>query len=238
MATEKQFGERVEDYFLKSRGRFPSHETISGRHVNLLPLSANHAAPLFEVIGGTQNNSLFDYMPYGPFTDLSALEALIAGFSESKDPQFYTIVEKQSNRIVGYISFLHIEPTQRVIEIGHVMFARSLQRTTAATEAIYLLARKAFEDGFRRLEWRCNAFNEPSRRAALRFGYVFEGVLRQHSIVKGRNRDTAMLSILDKEWPVCQKALEKWMVESNFDAGGRQKRDLVSLRGELERGAA
>ena len=233
MASEKQFGDPVAEQFIKSQGTFPKHETISGRCVRLVPLQPDNADQLFQVIGGAHNASLFDYMHYGPFTEFEPFNEMIISFSKAEDPQFYTIIDAKTGRSVGYISFLHIDATNRLIEIGHVMFAHELQKTIAATEAMYLMARKAFDSSFRRLEWRCNAFNSPSRRAALRLGYTFDGTLRQHMIVKGKNRDSALFSILDKEWPICQMALESWMGESNFNADGQQKKSLASLRKEL-----
>ena len=212
---------------------FPPHKAIGGSSVRLLPLQAEHAERLFESIGGEESASLYDYMPYGPFSELEPFKAHIAQLSKSKDPQFYVIADSKSDQLLGHLSFLRVDEKNRTIEIGHVLYARSLQRTTIATEVQYLLANQAFEHGFRRLEWKCNACNTASRRAALRFGYACEGVFRQHMIVKGRNRDSAWFSILDKEWPNRKKALEMWMAPDNFDEHGRQRRALWSLRTAL-----
>ena len=153
---------------------------------------------------------------------------------KSKDPQVYTIFALRTKQPVGKLALMRIDVKNRVIEIGHVLFSKSLQRTTAATEAFYLLACKAFEDGYRRLEWKCDSLNEPSRRAGLRFGFTFEGVFRQHMIRKGRNRDSAWHSIIDKEWPSRRKALEMWMDHGNYDEDGGQKKDLRTIRKEVE----
>ena len=231
MSSERDFGEVVS---LEVPCAFPKHVPITGRLVRLLPLHADHSDGLFESIGGDQNASLYDYMPYGPFSDIESSREHIAGLSKSTDPQFYTIVDLKTEKLLGHLSLLRIDEKNRVIEIGHVLFSPSLQKTTAATELLYLLANKDFEDCYRRLEWKCNAHNEASRRAALRFGYTFEGVFRQHMIVKGRSRDSAWYSIIDKEWPDRKRALEMWMDPSNFDGNCRQIKDLSSLRNKLD----
>lgn len=230
MSWERKFGPPVN---LNTLCTFPEPEILTGKRVKLLPLQASHADALFASIGGDQNAQLYDYLPYGPFNTLEPFRDQIKHFAESPDPQFYAISDLQTEELLGYASFLRIEPTHRVIEIGHVLYSPALQRTVAATELQYLLASKAFRDGYRRLEWKCDANNLASRRAAIRLGYCFEGVFRQHMIVKGRNRDSAWFSITDKEWPSRRKALEVWMEEGNFDGDGRQKRDLVALREEL-----
>jgi RimJ/RimL family protein N-acetyltransferase len=141
-------------------------------------------------------------------------------------------VERRSAKAVGWASYMRIEPAHRVIEVGNVMFSPALRRTTGATEAIYLMARNAFEAlGYRRFEWKCNALNAASRRAALRFGFSFEGIFRQHMIVKGRTRDTAWFSMIDSEWPKRKEAFETWLRPTNFDGEGRQKTSLSALNG-------
>jgi len=148
------------------------------------------------------------------------------------DAVFLAIVDAASHRAVCYASYMRIDPPNRVIEVGNVLFTPVLQGTTGATEAMYLMARHAFDDlGYRRYEWKCNALNEPSRRAALRFGFAFEGIFRQHMIIKGANRDTAWYSMLDGEWPDRKRAFEEWLSPSNFDTQGRQKRTLADCRG-------
>ena len=143
---------------------------------------------------------------------------------------FFAILDNPSGKAVGYASYMRIEPVHRVIEVGSILYTPRLQQTTLATEAMYLMARHVFEDlGYRRYEWKCNALNAPSRRAALRFGFTFEGIFRQHMIVKGRNRDTAWFSMLDSEWPVRKANFERWLDPSNFGADGRQKVALSTL---------
>jgi RimJ/RimL family protein N-acetyltransferase len=151
----------------------------------------------------------------------------------SADPLFFAIVDLESQRARGMASFMRIVPEHGVIEIGHIWFAPVMQRTREATEAIYVVARHAFDDlGNRRLEWKCNALNDASRRAALRFGFTYEGVFRQHLVVKGRNRDSAWYSMLDGEWPRARAAFETWLRADNFDAHGRQLRSLADIRGD------
>jgi RimJ/RimL family protein N-acetyltransferase len=145
------------------------------------------------------------------------------------DPYAYAVIDAEG-RAVGIATLMEIRPTMRVIEVGHIVYTPALQRTPLATEAQYLLARYIFEElGYRRYEWKCNALNAPSRRAAERFGFTFEGVFRQHLIVKGRNRDTAWFSMLDSEWPTRKAAFERWLAPGNFDAAGRQNMSLADL---------
>jgi RimJ/RimL family protein N-acetyltransferase len=166
-------------------------------------------------------------MADGPFRDRAAFDSAMAAKAASTDPLFFAIVERNSGRAVGYAAYLRIEPAHRVIEVGGIVFTPALQRTAGATEAMYLMARHAFEDlGYRRYEWKCDARNSPSRRAALRFGFTFEGLFRQHMIVKGRNRDTAWFSMLDGEWPDRQARFDRWLAPSNFDEAGTQRTRL------------
>ena len=149
----------------------------------------------------------------------------------TSDPLFFAIVERRSRRALGMASFLRIEQGHGVIEVGHIWYSPALQRTRLATEAMYVMARHVFDDlGYRRYEWKCNALNEPSRRAAVRLGFTFEGVFRQHMVIKGANRDTAWYSMLDGEWPAAKAAFEAWLRPDNFDADGRQLRSLAELR--------
>lgn len=212
---------------------FPAHVSIPGKHISLHPMRPDLAENLWSTFEGTENETLFTYMPYGPFKDYDSFQEHITTLSKSTDPQFYVIRDSKSGKLVGQTSHLNINTKNRTIEIGHVLFSSSLQRTPAATEAFYLMANKAFNDGFRRLEWKCDANNAASKRAALRLGHTFEGVFRQHMIVRGRNRDSAWFSILDSEWPVCKKALEAWLEEGNFDEDGKQVKDLRVIREEL-----
>jgi RimJ/RimL family protein N-acetyltransferase len=210
-----------------SRGR-PSRTVLEGARVRLEPLDpVRHAADLFAAQQG--DPALWEYLPYGPFADDAALAEHLAAQATTDDPRFYAVVVDGAAQ--GVVSFLRIEPAHGCIEIGHIWFGAPLQRSAAATEAIYLLAREAFDGlGNRRLEWKCNAANARSRRAAERFGFTFEGVFRQHMIIKGANRDSAWFSIIDGEWPAVRAAFEAWLAPSNFDTQGRQRRSLDSVR--------
>ena len=208
----------------------PKRQTISGQRVSLVPLNAGaHAAPLFALMNDYPE--LWRYMFDAPPADEKAFQENLAAKALKDDQIFYTIVKKTNSLPVGVASYLRIEPMHRVIEVGNIMFSPQLQRTPEATEAMYLMAKYAFEAlGYRRYEWKCNALNEPSRKAALRLGFAFEGVFRQHMIIKGENRDTAWFAMLDGEWPSIKRALEAWLAEDNFDERGLQKHSLAALR--------
>ena len=203
---------------------------LTGSRVRLEPVDPErHADDLHDASLGDPR--LWDYLPYGPFPDVGALREHLARQAASEDPLFFAVVDADTGRAVGIVSYLRIEPAHGCIEIGHIWFGGPLQRTPAATETICLLARHAFDDlGNRRFEWKCDAANARSRRAAERFGFTFEGVFRQHQIVKGRNRDTAWYAMLDGEWPAIRAAFEAWLAPENFDASGAQRRSLEALR--------
>ena len=203
----------------------PSRAALQGRLARLEPFAEHHRAALYAALS---QPGLYDHLPYGPFDEASWDEWFRAS-AASADPLFFAIVEGELP--VGQASYLRIEPGHGVIEVGHLAFGAALQRTPAATEAIYLLARHAFDElGYRRVEWKCDALNDRSRRAAERFGFSFEGIFRQHMIVKGRNRDTAWYSIIDGEWASVRAAFEAWLDPENFDPEGRQLRALAELR--------
>jgi RimJ/RimL family protein N-acetyltransferase len=171
------------------------------------------------------------YLPYGPFASADDWAAAIQGVQRLSDAMFFAIVLAGSERPVGVASYLRIEPRMGAIEVGHLAYAPALQRSPAATEAMYLMMRRVFDElGYRRYEWKCDSLNAPSRRAALRLGFRFEGIFRQMMIIKGRSRDTAWFSILDAEWPALRAAFERWLDPSNFDAQGRQRARLEELR--------
>lgn len=204
--------------------RRPERVTLEGRYVTVQPLDVErHGEALWQSVGGEAQAGLWLYMPDGPFPDRASLDSALKAKSVSEDPFFFAIVDNRTGLAAGHASLMRIDPKNRVIEVGGIMYSPALQRTRGATEAMYLLARYAFEDlGYRRYEWKCNAFNEPSRRAALRLGFQFEGIFRQHMIIKGRNRDTAWFSMLDSEWPARRQAFERWLSPANFDLEGRQ----------------
>jgi len=211
-------------------GQRPGPVTLTGRYGRVEKLAPAHAEALWEAVRG--HDRIWTYSPSsGPFADAAAFTALIKMRAGQDDPYFYAIVAPQG-RAVGIAALLNIRPDMRVIEVGHVVYSPALQRTPLATEAQYLLARYAFETlGYRRYEWKCDALNAASRRAALRFGFTFEGILRQHMIAKGRNRDTAWFSVLDSEWPARKAEFERWLAPNNFDADGRQIVSLSALNG-------
>jgi RimJ/RimL family protein N-acetyltransferase len=172
-------------------------------------------------------------MAYGPIADAAALRAWVEEKAASRDPLFFAVIDKASGRAAGMASAMRYDPPNGVIEIGHIWFAPVLQRTCAASEAIFLLQAHAFEAlGVRRLEWKCDAANAASRRAADRFGFTFEGNFRQHMVIKGRNRDTAWYALLDGEWPAIKDMFTRWLAATNFDANGRQKVALSALMTE------
>jgi len=217
----------------------PQRTILDGRLVRIVPLDpVAHAGALFEGSRGAENESLWRYLFEGPFRTRAAFDSHLQQKASSEDPLAFSILAKSSGDAVGYASYMRIEPAHRVIEVGSILFTPRLHRTIGATESMYLMARHVFEDlGYRRYEWKCNALNAPSRRAALRLGFTFEGVFCQHMIIKGRNRDTAWFSMLDSEWPKRKAPFERWLDPSNFDADGRQRVSLSVLNSEFENGS-
>jgi RimJ/RimL family protein N-acetyltransferase len=198
-----------------------------GRTERLNP--ARHGDDIWNTV--KDDATLWAYMGYGPFANRAAFDAWLEKHAGTEDPFAYAIIDKQE-RAVGITTLMEIRPLPRVIETGNILYSPLLQRTPLATEAQYLMARYAFDTlGYRRYEWKCNALNAPSRRAAARYGFTFEGVFRQHMIIKGRNRDTAWFSMLDSEWPSRKAAFERWLSPDNFDADGRQKASLADMMG-------
>ncbi len=210
----------------------PERVTLKGRWVTLLPLDAGaHAESLYEGSNGdAEREAVWTYLFDGPYAGLDEFRANIEAKARSIDPLFFAVIDNSSGRAVGYQTFLRIDPPNRVIEVGNILYTPAMQRTAGATEAQYLFAQYVFDElGYRRYEWKCNAHNAPSRRAAARFGFTFEGIFRQHMIVKGRNRDTAWFAMLDSEWPARKAAYERWLAPDNFDAEFRQKLKLSDL---------
>ena len=208
---------------------FPERRVLEGRFGRLEPLDvARHAESLWQAVKGA--DAMWTYLAYGPFTEEASFRAWLRGRQVLTDPLYYAVVDGRSGRALGCVTLMRIDQQNGVIETGHIFFSPALQRTPLATEAVFLEGRHVFDDlGYRRFEWKCDNANEPSRRAAGRFGFVFEGVFRQHLIVKGRNRDTAWFSIIDREWPARREAFERFLSPDNFDAQGRQKVSLSSL---------
>ncbi|KAJ5643758.1 uncharacterized protein N7484_006265 [Penicillium longicatenatum] len=222
----RQFGVPVDTHPAKP----PPAATFIGRTVRLEKLDPRHTDDLWESIG--QHTEVWAYIPDGPFQDKESFIPFIERLSKSPDPYLYALIDAPSNKTVGFFSLMRIDQKNRVVEIGYVVFSPMLQRTTAATEAFYLIAKAVFEDlGYRRFEWKCDSHNEPSKKAAARFGFTAEGVFRQHMMIKGRNRDTAWFSMLDSEWPAVRASFEKWLDAANF-VNGKQVSSLAALRGQ------
>lgn len=210
----------------------PSPAPLAGRFVDLEALDpARHAADLWAALQGADADPLqWRYMFYGPFAARDEFDAWLARQAAGSDPLFFAVRRRADGRVYGMLSLMRIAAEHGCIELGHLLFGRAMQRTPDATEAVYLLARRVFELGYRRLEWKCHAGNARSLRAAERLGFVFEGRFRQHMVVKGENRDTLWLALLDGEWPRCRAAFERWLAADNFTADGRQKARLEALR--------
>jgi RimJ/RimL family protein N-acetyltransferase len=201
---------------------------MQGRVVRLEPLEADtHASDLFDAFSG--HDSLWDYMPYGPFGSASAYHRWAREGEVSQDTRYVVLRDLATGQCGGIASYLRIAPEAGSIEVGNICIAPRMQRGLAVTEAMVLMMDWAFAAGYRRYEWKCNALNMPSRRAAQRLGFTFEGVFRNHLVVKGRNRDTAWFSVIDSEWPALREAFLAWLSPSNFDAGGRQSERLSDL---------
>lgn len=204
----------------------PSHTLMEGRYVRLEPLSRAHIPELWDAHKDAPQ--VWDYIPTGPFGSEAAIGAWVDSVRTAHDPMQFA-VRMDDGRIGGTLTLMRINPAAGSIEVGYIVFTPRLQRTREATEAIYLCIKWAFEAGYRRFEWKCNAENLPSRRAAERFGLSFEGIFRQAAVVKGKNRDTAWFAAIDGEWAAIRAAFEAWLDPSNFDENGAQRRKLSDL---------
>ena len=207
----------------------PKAVVLAGRYGRIEKLDASrHGADLWTALAG--HDQVWTYLPYGPFAQPEAFGSWLAARAATADPFCYVVIDNPG-RACGILSLMSVRLDMRVIEVGHVLLSPALQRTPLSTEVQYLLARYAFETlGYRRYEWKCNALNAASRRAALRLGFAFEGMFPQHMIVKGRNRDTAWYGMLDRDWPARKRAFERWLAPENFDADGRQRSSLSDAR--------
>jgi RimJ/RimL family protein N-acetyltransferase len=226
--AEQPLGPLVDD----TPARLPDRATLEGRTVIVTPLEpAVHGDALFEACGGEANGWIWTYLAgEGPFLDRASFDAYLAVRAAAADRWYYALVDPRTGLAAGHAAYLRAEPRDRSIEVGAIVFSPRLQRTTAATEAMYLMARHAFEVlGYRRYEWKCDSLNAKSRRAAERFGFTFEGIFRNHMIRKGRSRDSAWFSMIDAEWPARKAAFERWLDPANFDEQGRQVRSLNEL---------
>ena len=209
----------------------PPRAPMVGRYCRVEPIDpARHAAELHDAYREDRAGRDWTYLGYGPFDSLAAWSAWMEKTCRGNDPLFHAVIDGETGRAVGMASYLRLDPGAGVIEVGHIHYAPRLQRRTAATEAMYLMMRRVFDElGYRRYEWKCDALNAPSRRAADRLGFSFEGLFRQATIYKGRNRDTAWYSIIDRDWPALAAVYERWLAPANFDAAGRQRLHLSDL---------
>jgi RimJ/RimL family protein N-acetyltransferase len=209
---------------------FPSREPMDGRFCRLEPFNPSlHAAALYQANRIDIEGRMWTYLPYGPFDTLDSYRAWAEDVCSRSDPLFFAILERMTGKPLGVASYLRIDPPNGSIEVGHLSYSPLLQRASAATEAMFLMMERAFSLGYRRYEWKCDALNGPSRSAAQRLGFSFEGVFRQAAVVKGRNRDTAWFAIIDRDWPSLRDAFERWLHPSNFDENGRQRARLSTM---------
>jgi RimJ/RimL family protein N-acetyltransferase len=210
----------------------PERVTLTGRYSRLEPLDVQrHGEQLFAASMAPGAEERFRYLSDPPM-EWPEFEAWLARAARSEDPLFFAVIDASTGRCEGRQALMRITPEHGVIEVGNVLWGPAMSRTRVASEALYLHARYVFEDlGYRRFEWKCNALNEPSKRAAVRFGFTYEGLFRQHMIVRGHNRDTTWYAMLDREWPSIRRAYERWLAPENFDASGGQKRRLTDFRG-------
>ncbi|WP_425089885.1 GNAT family N-acetyltransferase [Stappia sp.] len=210
----------------------PPRTAMEGRVCRVEPFDlTRHAGDLHAAYSQDREGRVWTYMGYGPFADEAAYRRFAEATCCGDDPLFHAVVDSVSGRALGVASFLRIDPANGVLEVGHINFAPALQKSALASEAMYLMMRRVFDElGYRRYEWKCDALNAGSMRAARRLGFTYEGTFRQAMIYKGRNRDTAWFSVTDAEWPTLKRAFEAWLAPANFDADGRQRRSLEELR--------
>lgn len=236
MQQKNQFGQvlghLVENWIPCQR---PAKVFIQGRYCILEPIEINkHAVKLFDVLAIDNQGESWTYLPYGPFDTINEFKNWLVKTMSDNDTLLYAILDVKTQESIGISGYLRMDPEHGVIEIGHLHFSALLKQTSLATEAIYLMLRHVFDElKFRRCEWKCNDLNEPSRRAAERFGFIFEGIFRQNYIFKNRNRDTAWFSIIDSEWGAIKEKFEKWLNPNNFDAKGKQILKLGHVKTKL-----
>jgi RimJ/RimL family protein N-acetyltransferase len=214
----------------------PPRSSMEGNYCRIEILDAEkHADDLYTAYADDAAGRIWTYLPYGPFTQFDEYRAWLNKTCLGNDPLFHSIIDLKTNKAIGVASFLRIESAVGVIEVGHINYSPILQRTPIATEAMYLMMCRVFDElGYRRYEWKCDALNAPSRKAASRLGFIYEGIFRQATMYKARNRDTAWYSIIDSEWPGLKKSFKAWLDPSNFDANNQQKKSLSELTGQKE----
>lgn len=203
------------------------HTPMHGRTCDVVPLDPKHSADLHAAFNADATGTLWTYMPVGPFETIDDYAAWTANACASNDPLFFAVISKETGKAIGVASYLRIQPESGVVEVGYITFSPELQQTPMATEAMYLMMKRAMgELGYRRYEWKCDALNAPSRKAAERLGFSYDGLFKQALVYKGRNRDTAWFSILDKDWPRLEVGFKAWLNPRNFDNAGKQLRSL------------
>ncbi len=209
----------------------PPRDNMDGRYCRLEPMDVDaHAADLFEAFSADKTGAIWTYLFTDPFDTEDALREYLSTSCLGDDPLFHAIIDKQSNKAVGFAALMRIDPVMGVIEVGNINFSPSLQKTPAATEAIFLMMQRVFNElGYRRFEWKCDNLNAPSQKAAKRLGFKYEGLFRQALVYKGRNRDTAWYAAIDGEWPELESAFVRWLDVSNFDGEGKQRLRLADL---------
>lgn len=209
----------------------PTAKLLAGRFCSLEPIDiAKHAAQLYHNLLVENNGESWTYLPYGPFNDLDAFVQWLEETMQYSDILLYAVIDNQSNQPIGITGYLRINPQHGSIEVGHLHYSKFLKRTLAATEVMYLMMSYVFDElHYRRYEWKCNSLNHPSRNAALRLGFTFEGIFRQSNVFKNRNRDTAWFSIIDSEWPALKEKFQRWLSPNNFDKNGNQKYRLQDI---------
>jgi len=213
----------------------PPQTPMPGRYCVVEKLDLRHEAELYTAYAQAADDRDWTYMSVGPFRDGVAYRAFVAEAILSEDPLHHAILDAETGRAVGTAALMRIDPANGVMEVGHIAYAPSLKRSRAGTEAMFLLMRRAFDElGYRRYEWKCDSLNAPSREAAKRYGFRFEGIFRQAVVYKGRNRDTAWFAITDRDWPLLRSAFAQWLALENFDDSGRQHESLAAIRSALE----
>lgn len=228
-AFEQPIGEPLPEWTAR---QLPQHVTRQGRFCRIEPLDAErHSADLYAAYALAADGRDWTYLSVGPFADQASYVSFVEAAAVSHDPLHFAVIDLESGKAVGTLALMRIDPANGVIEVGWVTFSSALKRTPLSTEAHYLLMSYAFETlGYRRYEWKCDSKNAPSRKAAQRLGFQFEGIFRQVIVYKGRNRDTAWFSIIDSEWPAVRKGFESWLAPENFDENGMQRTRLETLR--------
>ncbi len=232
MSQLNQFGQLIGDALPDWQPRpYPQRVVLEGQYCRLEPLSLQHADTLFAAHQQAADTRNWTWLLREPEGSEEEYRQWIAGVESLQDPLHFAVIDIRTQQPVGSLALMRIEPNHGVMEVGHVHFSPLLSRTPASTEAQWLLMRYAFETlGYRRYEWKCNSFNEPSRRAALRLGFQFEGRFRQALVIKGHNRDTDWFSIIDGEWPALDRAFQAWLAADNFTADGKQRQSLEAFR--------